>query len=100
MVTDDRLAQLETELEAARDAIRRAEDTADQVRAKLTLAEDELAASRAAQAEWDTLMTHIEAERAAAQDVAAELEAVRASTTWRIGTLAMTPYRWVRDQRA
>lgn len=100
MATDDRLTQLESELETARDAVRRAEDAADQVRAKLTLAEDELAASKAAQAEWDTLMGHIEAERAVARDVAAELEAVRASTTWRIGTLAMTPVRWVRDQRA
>ena len=100
MDPNDRLASLEAELEAARRAVSEAEEAADGLRARLRLVEDELAASRAVQAEWDTLMGHIEAERAVARDVAAELEAVRASTTWRIGSAAMTPYRWVRDQQA
>ncbi len=96
MSTADQIARLEADLAQARDAAAKAEASAGAAASRLRQVEDELAACRAAQAEWDTMIGHIEAERAVARDVAAELEAVRASRTWKTGSMVLAPVRKVR----
>ncbi len=93
------VAQLEADLTVARDATKAAGRRAGEAEAACRVLEDELAALRAAQSEWDELVGHIERERVAASDVADELAAVKASTTWRIGSTIMRPVTLFRGLR-
>lgn len=93
------IAQLEADLAVARDATRAAGRRAGEADAERRVLEDELAAARAAQSEWDELVGHIERERVVAAEAAAELEAVKASTTWRIGSMIVRPLSLLRGRR-
>lgn len=93
---DSSIERLTNELTQARSAAREAEARAGEAEAELRSVSDQLRAAELSQAEWDTLIGHIEAERAQAADVAAELAAVRASKTWQVGSAVLAPYRRVR----
>ncbi|MFT7599938.1 MAG: hypothetical protein ACI8TP_002876 [Acidimicrobiales bacterium] len=75
-------------------------ETAAGYDADLLVMRHQLEAALAAQAEWDTLMDRVIAERATEQRtagaLAAELAAIKSSTSWRLIWLLLSPYRRAR----
>lgn len=89
---------LRLQLEQAQAAASRAETQAGEYEAKLRATSDERDAALAAQAEWDELLGHIERERVVAAQVAAELAAVKSSTSWKVIWAVLGPYRRITNR--
>lgn len=69
-----------------------------EMRARIRELEDELTAARLNQSEWDALFSQVENAVRNAEADRAELEAVKASRSWKLIWNVAAPYRYARSR--
>lgn len=88
--------QLAIQLEVALNAARESELVAGKAQGQLRAVQDQLAAANLQQGEWDELLVHLQNSLSRGEQFERELEAIKASRSWRLIWTLGAPLRQIR----